>query len=297
MLSSVGALRNWNFEDFSIESNVPNAKGWLLTSDWDTGNNQDLKFKNVEWLGAWDYGIRLTGDAEANLNSEMVFRDCAFGNSASFAKGWFVSGDDGVSDPEGDGSANVVHAQEDQFLNYWFENCKFEASHGRYIVLNRGGNVHIVGGSWMHTGSAGTPTRGSTGEMIYIPISPVTHFDGAQMLSMRNVRTELRSAGSAVLDVGWTSNGTVTFENCGDNAKAYEFTPGLTEGYAVRNGCWVDFNNCIHGAYVGLYGASGNIRTQRGKMSQGLTKAITDFSGTGHVRRASGTGGSAAWVD
>jgi len=290
MLSSFGQLRNYHFSDFTLTSTATvasPAKGWFLFSDV-TNSNQDGTFEKVEFQGPWDYGIRLTGDADANLNSEITFDRCACGNGSSFATGLFVSGDDAST-------GLPVDAQEDQFLNFAFLGCKFEGSHGRYIVLNKGGALAVdsAGGSWLHTGQSGTPTRGSTGEMIHIPTG--SHFNSTMVADIRNTRAELRFAGSCLADIGWGSGGRVEISSCMTDAYSHVLK---TEEVSIRGGARVKWNGGRLGGWVGMYGTTAGRAVFDGPaLATGFdTSAPGALTSTTHlVRRESASAGVMEW--
>lgn len=106
---------------------------------------QDTWYTDVEWRGSWKRGIGLDGPATtSNLNSEMGWDHCQVGGSYSDA--FLVMG------------MTPAATQQDQFLNYWFRDCKVEYQSGVFVKNNRGGSMNFVGGSYILTDAASNGT-------------------------------------------------------------------------------------------------------------------------------------------
>lgn len=272
-----GKLRNWLFKDITFNSTVAGAKGLLFNSNVSApGSNQDGKFERVEFMGPWDYGIAFDGQATANLNSEVVFEQFACGNSASFVRGLVVvglSGDD---------------MQEEQFLNYSFRDCKFEGSHGSYVVFNKGGSVTFEGfNSWIHTGSqnGGVPK----GIMLYMPVTQ--HFDSVQYLSASHMRVEIRGPESKFMDCGWTSSARLEMLTLDTASNAFKFKPGGSigtgspEDITLRGGAQLVLHGPSLGGYIGLRDKGGKVHFPTPPVLKGTqTAGYTTGTGTGLVR-------------
>jgi hypothetical protein len=82
-----------------------------------TGGAQDYGFTDVTWNGTWQYGLHLTG---TNTNSEMFFNNCAV---------------------SGDWTAFLYGDTSDQFLNYWFNQCKLGNITGYLARMVKGGHL------------------------------------------------------------------------------------------------------------------------------------------------------------
>lgn len=84
-----------------------------------SGGAQDYGFTDVTWNGTWQYGLHLTG---TNNNSEMFWNNC------------FI---------QGAWTAFLFADTSDQFLNYWFNQCKINNITGTFTRMLKGGHVKI----------------------------------------------------------------------------------------------------------------------------------------------------------
>lgn len=86
-------------------------------------NIQDARFDDCTWSGTWTDLIKLNG---GNNNSEWKFHQC---NVLGSISGYWI---------------NVPAATaSDQFLNFWFHQCRFWSATGGILNLNFGGSVKI----------------------------------------------------------------------------------------------------------------------------------------------------------
>ncbi|GGT58376.1 hypothetical protein [Streptomyces purpureus] len=184
-----------------------NPKGAYLYSS-STGACQDWAWSSCEWRGSWAYGIGLDGPAASNTNSEMRFDGCHI--NGSYATAFLWSG------------MTPAHSQQDQFLNFWFTNCKVEYDWGDFIRFDRGGFIRLDGGSYIIKGRR---PDGQMSRFIHLPVAG--HADSVQHLSVRDVRFELRNALSQVIFSRWNA-GHITFDQCSDTAQGFRsHSPGL----------------------------------------------------------------------
>lgn len=280
LLTSDGDLRNFEFKDLTLTSTAAlatPAKGLLFLSNADTGKTgSDGKFDSVEFMGAWDYGIALDGGATANLNSELICDQLAAGGSASFGRGLFVSGLEGFD------------AQEDQFLNYTFRDCKLEGSHGDYLVFNKGGSITIEGfNSWIHTG--GQNGGVAKGTMLKMPVT--SHFDSVQSLDASHIRAEIRGVDSKFMDCGWSSGARLTFDTLDTGAWAFKSGFDDVENITLRNGAHVHLLAPSLGGYIALRDKGGYVEVTDPKNVYGRDTISYSVDGTGNsmVRNLTGT--------
>jgi hypothetical protein len=187
-------------ENMGVQSNNANASFAYLESTASAWV-QNSAFRKVSVWGPWKRFIGLDGGTTANLNSEMLFDHISLNNSATFSDAFMHSG---ITTP----SSNP---QQDQFLNYWFTNCMMEYGTGDLLVFDKGGHIHVVGGSYIN--DTGT----------FFKMGDYSHFASTMMLSVRNVRFELRTTSSRVIDCAWRVGGHVTFENCDDEAQGFNY--------------------------------------------------------------------------
>jgi hypothetical protein len=275
LLTSNGDLRNFQFKDLTFTSTAAAAtpsQGLLFLSSTDTATGSDGKFKRVEFMGAWDYGVAFDGNVTANLNSEMVFDQFACGQSFSSVRGLVVVGLSG-NDP-----------QEDQFLNYTFRDTKLEGSHGDYLVFNKGGSITIEGfNSWIHTGTSNLVNGVATpkGTMLKMPVT--SHFDSVQTLTASHIRAELRGTQSKFMDCGWTSRAQVILTGLDTGAYAYHHLDN--EDITIRNGARVHLIGASLGGYIALRDKGGEpILDGVENIANNCSLTCTDGTGKGIVR-------------
>lgn len=206
----LGGLR---IEDIWFDSNNTNASFAYFHSNLST-YVQDTWFSDVRFSGTWKRILGLDGDATANLNSEMRF-DRINTNGATFSSAFMYSG---LTTP---GS----FAEQDQFLNYTFNDCKMEQVSGDTLVFDKGGFILVNGGSWIHSGAAGG---------THFKMGNYSHYDGMQVLRVNGVRFELRNTNSRVIDCSWRIGGKVTFDSCSDESFGNVYQLNGTGGGATN---------------------------------------------------------------
>lgn len=208
--------------DCSFRSTNSSAE-FLRSWSSNVGACQDWGFTNCEWRGTWANGIVLDGPkGSSNCNSEWRFDGCHINGSYSGA--WLVSG--WSADPT-----------QDQFLNFWINDCKVEFDAGTFMEMRRGGNVICRGGSYILK----SKTPGS--RFFYMPsVAPGQsgHADSVQNLLLDGIRFEPR-AGS-ILDSAW--KGQQTIRSCMDNAWSYRKGNEQQVMYRFRNPGGVLFEGC-----------------------------------------------------
>ncbi|WP_223290916.1 hypothetical protein [Streptomyces avicenniae] len=162
---------------------------------------QDTWYTDVEWRGSWKRGIGLDGpDPASNLNSEMGWDHCQV--SGTYTDAFLVIG------------MTPAVAQQDQFLNYWFRDCKVEYTSGVFVKNRRGGSMNFTGGSYILTG------EGASGTFFQLTGDAPSRADSVRRLYAAGIRFELRGAGHKVIDSSW-DRGHVTFLSCDDSAHSY----------------------------------------------------------------------------
>jgi hypothetical protein len=189
-------------EDIQFESTNANASfGYFYSTA--TSWVQNTQVRRVRFTGPWKYVFALDGDSAANLNSEMTF-DSVSTSGATFSQAFLYSG---ITSPS-------TNSQQDQFLNYWFRDCKMEHASGDALVFARGGFITIEGGSWIMTDAAG-------GTFFKMP-GNYSRADSVQWLSVRGARFELRNANTRLIDCEWR-HGAVSFINCSDASHGFNY--------------------------------------------------------------------------
>ncbi|WP_327376276.1 glycoside hydrolase family 55 protein [Streptomyces sp. NBC_01216] len=163
---------------------------------------QDTWYADVEWRGTWKAGIVLDGPkaGKSNLNSEMGWDHCQI--SGSYADAFLVMG------------TEPAEQQQDQFLNYWFRDCKVEFQSGVFVRNEHGGSMNFIGGSYILT------DPNSTGTFFELNANP-PRSDSVMRLYAQGIRFEVRGTGHKVIDSSWYK-GTITFVSCDDTAHSFK---------------------------------------------------------------------------
>jgi hypothetical protein len=228
---------------------------------------QDTWYTDVEWRGAWTRGIGLDGpNPSSNLNSEMGWDHCQVGGSYSDA--FLVMGmQPGIS-------------QQDQFLNYWFRDCKVEFTSGVFVKNKRGGSMNFIGGSYIIT------DPNSTSTFFQLTADSPSRNDSVMRLYAQGIRFELRGQGHKVLDSNWYK-GTITFVSCDDTAQSFQGWGRGTLGHRYTfkvsgsRGPMVRYVDCALMGYHQIEAAS-----------TAMTAGKVLYDGCRFINQSAGTGGS-----
>ncbi|MET7619416.1 hypothetical protein [Streptomyces sp. NPDC005408] len=194
---------NVMFEQIHFRSATPGASFFYSYS---TGQAQDYRFSQCEWMGEWEYGIALDG---SDTNSEMLWDACRVGGA--YRKAFLYSGL----------SQRAPHPQrQDQFLNYWFNDMKVEYDWGNFLEFPYGGSITCRGGSYIILDKRPDDSSeyGRTSTFFRFPVR--AHHDSVQRFHASDIRFEVRDPDVLVIDCSW-SGGTVRFSDCDDTAIAY----------------------------------------------------------------------------
>ncbi|MGO4306595.1 hypothetical protein [Cupriavidus sp. RAF12] len=181
------------------------------------GGAQDYAFDDCIFTGNWRYGANLIGE---NCNSEWKFWRCAW---AGTWKTFLYVGRDNTSD---------------QFLNYWFDHCKYWSS-SNWITLERGGNVKLTDCD-VSGYEPGAPT-------FLFNLRGNNHAQGVCSFKAEGLRVEQKSRHAGLIHCEW-EQGNVGFKDCDFSSQGYQpfaagtvsavFSPGNTAGAQVV------FDNC-----------------------------------------------------
>lgn len=180
------------------------------------GGAQNYTFERCVFDGSWNYGFYLDG---GNTNSEMTWFHCNFNGS------WNTG-------------VYVPATGSDQFLNYNFYSCQFEVSQGDFLNFQKGGNINIWGGSYIHYGStAGT----------FFKLYGNSHAYGVQRFLCIGARMEHRNTNSKLIYCEW-NDGTVAFVSV-DTSSQTQITGAATLAIATFNSINqkmpnIKFDNC-----------------------------------------------------
>ncbi|MGW0583060.1 glycosyl hydrolase family 28-related protein [Streptomyces sp. NPDC002920] len=195
---------NLSFERIQFRSATPGAS---FFSSYSTGQAQDYRFSECEWMGEWEYGLALDG---TDTNSEMRWEACRVGGA--YRRAFLFSGVTGRRQQSND---------QDQFLNYWFTDMKVEYEWGNFLEFPYGGSITCRGGSYIIAGTrpGNTPEYGTTSTFFRFPVAQ--HHDSVQRFHAQDIRFEVRDPDARVIDCVWRS-GTVHFSDCDDTGLAFK---------------------------------------------------------------------------
>ncbi|MEU6084288.1 hypothetical protein [Streptomyces sp. NPDC047108] len=254
LITAVRRLRWATIGGFSVISNGAKNRFAYLLSDTQ-GFNQAWHVHDVEFSGPWDRVFGIDGDQDANLNSEMSLRRLFTATNSTFRDAFFRTG--GISG---------TYPQQNQFLNYWVEDCCLTLSSGVVFRLDRGGSLRVSRGSWSAATADGTIT------WFLMPNGQSNSRTAAQ-LSVRDVRFEPKGDRHKIIDCSW-GTGTVTFDDCSDvgsmqNTASYARTLHRYVGqpwWDQGNGPTVRYRSC---ALAGRHEYDGPRQTRGGFVYDG----------------------------
>ncbi|MEU1182431.1 glycosyl hydrolase family 28-related protein [Streptomyces sp. NPDC005820] len=194
---------NLSFERIQFRSATPGAS---FFSSYSTGQAQDYRFSECEWMGEWEYGISLDG---TDTNSEMRWEACRVGGA--YRRAFLYSGLTGRGQQPND---------QDQFLNYWFSDMKVEYEWGNFLEFPYGGSITCRGGSYIITGTRPRSQEyGTTSTFFRFPVAQ--HHDSVQRFHAQDIRFEVRNPDARIIDSVWRS-GTIHFSDCDDTGLAFK---------------------------------------------------------------------------
>lgn len=196
LMKNQDAWLHIHLQDLEFNGNGSNCN---FMYSYATGGAQNYTFERVNWSGTWNYVFLLEG---TNVNSEMTWFHC--GCNGTVSKFLYV--------PSSTGS--------DQFLNYNFFSMQFEVASGDFLHFEKGGNINVWGGSFIHTQSAGG---------TFFKADVGSHALGVQRLLVIGSRFELRTRASVLCDIRW-DDGAVSFINCDTSSSCRLSTGTLTNG-------------------------------------------------------------------
>lgn len=258
LYSAYGTLRNWGWSDFTLQG-ANDARGLYLNSTSER-SNQDGLFRQIEAMGSWDYFIGLDGDATSNLNSEIGFERCAIANDASFRSAYLWVG------------MSPQHAQQDQFLNYWFRDCKFEGRSGDYLRFDKGGHIDVSGGSWIYVDGPG--------RMFFMPDG--SRGDSVMQLNVEGVRFEIRGPNQKVIDCAWGGGAHVDFRQCSDSANAFRPFAAGAVSHTYRGEAMARYEGCtLLGSHEHVGNSTGAMDYERCRFRNGASPSEVLFAPNG----------------
>lgn len=176
------------------------------------GGAQDYRFNDCTWGGTWRYGFNLKG---TNTNSEFSFEKC------SFIGVWTVF---------------LFSQDSDQFLNYWFTECKYWCS-SPWMKMTKGGNVKIsncdVSGYY------------PSSETYLFSLEGITHAQGVCSFVCHATRFELKNTNAKIIYSEWPQ-GNILFSGCDTESQSPFVSPFNTALFRFINvpGPVIQWINC-----------------------------------------------------
>lgn len=207
LITAAVRLRYTKFKNMSFRSaNGNNNFGYFWSRDnrdtnytyplYGFGQNQYFIFENIEWRGPWNRVLGVDGDQVANNNSEWTFRNCSTDTLSAYTDAFCHVG---ITNP-------ASNNQQDQFLNWWMENCNWTLASGTVFKFDRGGAINVRGGSCSAVGTAGT--------IIWYQMNRGSDITASRLL-VEGCRFEPKAATHKIIDCNWEA-GNVTFISCAD---------------------------------------------------------------------------------
>ncbi|WP_425102266.1 glycosyl hydrolase family 28-related protein [Tropicibacter sp. S64] len=190
-----------------------------------SGGAQDMLFDNCGWQGTWQKLYHLQG---GNNNSEWKWTNC--GIAATIR--------DVVLEIPATGAS-------DQFLNYWFTNCKLWLYDGQMIRAHMGGHFHFVNCDWSGHNPGMTLNTSTHGAPLF-ELLGASHSRGVCSLTVTGGRIEHKNTASKLIYCEWPY-GTVSFRDfdCGSNTPAgYDTVTHAEFACGNTGGANVLFDNC-----------------------------------------------------
>lgn len=194
------------------------ADNRTLFKNTSNGGTQSVKFHQCTFQGVMKYAFDLFG---GNTNSEMAFNQCGmFGKWDSFLH---------------IGETNTS----DQFLNYWFNNCRYWNS-SNFITAYKGGHFKLT--------NCDISGFSPTSDTYLFKLMGTSHAYGVTTFIDNGTRYELKSSYAKVLWCEWDT-ARISFENVDMGSNAFNVIPRESVFY-LRNATSgsdsnYSFENCI----------------------------------------------------
>lgn len=155
------------------------------------GGPQGLVCERVVWRGVWTTGFELTG---TDTNSEFVFNSCTVLGS------W----------------DRFLYCSNVQALNHNYISCDMEPNTGTLLDYQAGGNISIIGGSWIGA------KEGGSGSGVFVRLGDQSG-PATNRFLMIGVRIEYRTGSYKLIESSWT-RGSITFRDVHDTGWQSDLT-------------------------------------------------------------------------
>lgn len=210
--------RQWLDIEFSDMTLIAQTPGCTLFQTPGTANEQQWSFKRVAAFG-WRYIVDPLG---TNNCSEVIFQD--FSNYAMEDAGaWVRIADTGTSD---------------QFLNYWWEQCKHWSTSAPVIDAAKGGHFHIKQldfSDWGANAVASPATPGAASALI--KLRGTGHNLGVCHASFDGLRGEIKGNNGRLLYSEWGDYGKVSLNDIDITSQSSVRTYGQQMLYVFFGNC------------------------------------------------------------
>ena len=231
----------------------------ILFNIYSTGKAQNLKFINCSFTGNWKYVFELTG---TNNNSEFLFNECYMNGTWN---SFLHSGSNNTSD---------------QFVNYWFNNCRYWCS-SCWIDMVKGGHIKLndcdISG---YQPSEETYLYKLGSSSNYSEAKGVTFFTDS------GSRYELKTTNAKVINAYWNS-GNISFNNCDFSSQANNNQILKCFLFNVKGGASLItfFNNCrIYGEiYKSNTGLNDSVITISNSYIYKDNNSLTNYNDNNYV--------------
>jgi hypothetical protein len=227
----------WLDIEFCDLSFIAQTADCTLFSTPGASNEQQWAFRRCFFHG-WRYIVAPLG---SNNCSEVIFDDCS--NNAMQANGaWLYIAPTGTSD---------------QFLNYWWLNCKHWSTSAPIIDAYKGGHFHLKNVDASDWGSAAvaspaTPDQGT----FLIKVRDFSHSLGVCSLTAHVLRCEFKNANAKLLYSTWGDYGQITLDGVDltSQLSAYAYGPEMVMvGFPDANGAKVTIRDSQMAGGITVY--------------------------------------------
>lgn len=202
-----------------VADDATGASDWMYSYN-NNGGAQGFHASDCWFGGRWRYGVNLQG---LNNNSEHSYNRCYWSTTGNWLA-WLYA-------------PAVGSGGSDQFLNYWFSDCRYWASYP-WIDMASGGHVKLIDCDV----SGYTP---SVDTYLFNLRTPV-HALGVTNFEARGLRAELKSQYAHVMYCEW-EQGQIIFDGLDCSSQATFVTPSVDHfhfKYSSSGGPVIAFRSC-----------------------------------------------------
>lgn len=207
------SIDSWNPKQSFIYMFCSSSNDGTVYPLYGSGSQNRIFYDAIELNGNWHRGVGIDGDSNFNQCSEQRWDRVQLTNEVTFGDAFVHSG------------MHPSFTQSDQAVNYSFYDCNFEYAAGDLLKFNRGGHIHVHGGSWI----IGIDTGGTGGPGAMFKMGNYSQGFNTKHLTCIGTRFELRDDNSKLLDTWWQGTSAhITFIGIGFSTE-YLTTPAEWE--------------------------------------------------------------------